>query len=117
MNQKQKEILEQYAQDDNIKGVVATDTLDNEGYELGYLRDVTSQGCVSGSCSGLIYYADTHAFYDKYSNECDKILEELEDSTGEGFRFNGQDVRNTLAWLGYEERARELLDELENNEN
>lgn len=95
-----------------IKGRVASDALNHDDYAVGYLQDVCNHGCQSGTCSGLIYYTDTHAFYDEFADECDEVLEEYEQNTGEGFKFEGRDVRNTLAWMAYEEKAREVLSEL-----
>lgn len=113
MNTKQKETLETLAKDSDIKSVVAKDALDNGDEAITYLTNVCNHGGVSGSIRGLVYYADTHAFYNAHADECDEVLESIEDNTGEGFKFNGQDVRNTLAWLAYEEKAREVLSMLD----
>lgn len=114
MTKKQKTLLEKKAERSGILAVVANDALDNED-PVQYLKEVSEHGCVSGVCTGLIYYSDTHEFYQTYSQECDDVLSEYEDMTGEAFAFKGQDVQNTLAWMAYEERARQLYDELTEN--
>lgn len=103
--------LTELAKGENIIAVVAQDALDYD--DISYLKDVTTHGCVSGVVSSLIYYKDTHEFYQNHKDECQEILAEYEEMTGEGFRFKGQDIENTLAWLSYEQRAKELLDVLE----
>lgn len=111
----QKAKLEEYAKGQDIAAVVAQDALDAtyaDDNGLGYLKDVVEHGCQSGTVSGLIYYTDTREFYDTHILEIDEILQDYEDSTGEGFRFNGRPVSNTLAWMGYEEVARKLYEEL-----
>lgn len=79
---------------------------------IGYLKDVCNHGGVSGSIHGLIYYTDTHAFYNAHADECDEVLHDYESNTGEGYKFEGRDVRNILAWMGYEETARKILEEV-----
>lgn len=102
--------LEKEHDTSGIEYVVITDALEHDGYEAGYLYDAITHGCKSGTCSGLIYYVDTHKFYADHADECDNILADYESNTGEGFRFDGNDIRNTLAWMGYEETARKVLD-------
>jgi len=63
--------------------------------------------------SSLIRYKDTHEFYDKHYDEIEELRAELED---QGIPINiptHSDLKNFLAWLSYEEKARELYDELE----
>ncbi len=106
---KQTAKLEELSKGDDIKGRIAQDALDHGEEAVIYLTDVCNHGCSGGTCSGLIYYTDTHAFYNEFADEIDDILEEYEQNTGQGFEFGGRDVRNTLAWLGYEEKVREVL--------
>lgn len=114
--EKQKELLKKRAEGTDIIATVAQDVLDSVdnygGDVLGYLNDLQKGGCASGMVSGLIYYHDTHAFYAEHAGEIDGILQDLEENTGEAFKFEGRDVRNTLAWLAYEEVARRLYCEL-----
>lgn len=54
-------ILEYYSKsDDDIKS---------------FFSDLMSNGCESGMINNLIYYTDTHKFYDKYYDEIEKIRE------------------------------------------
>lgn len=98
---------------DGITSIVAQDVLDsvdNYGNYTGYLEDVMKGGCASGIVSSLIYYTDTHEFYNNHAEECESLMNEIVHATGVPFDFKGQDVRNALAWLGYEVRAQQLLD-------
>ncbi|WP_428743764.1 DUF7222 domain-containing protein [Sulfurimonas sp.] len=61
----------------------------------------------------LIYYKDTHEFYDKHYEEIEELRAELEE---QGIEINipsHSDLKNFFAWLSFEERARELYDDLE----
>ena len=83
---------------------------------LTYLGDVAKHGCAGGTCSNLIYYIDTHAFYTKHADDIDELLEEYQDELGENplvhLNLDGSDLRNALAWWSYEYAARKILDEL-----
>lgn len=92
-----------------------------DGYST-YLDDVVTQGCQSGVVSGLIYYSDTLAFFHSHKGEISQRLCDLVEDTGcsidELFRdWDTTDPlagethnQNLLAWFGYEEAARELLE-------
>ena len=112
-----QELLETASKGTDIRASVAQDALDYGDVDeaISYLKDVTEHGCASGTCSGLVYYADTYEFYSQHQDECDEVLYEYEENTGEGFKFEGRDVPNTLVWMAYEQRACELLAEIENN--
>ena len=63
--------------------------------------------------SSLIYYNDTHAFYDKHYNEIEDIRCQLID---EGIEVNipeCSDIKNFYAWLSFEHRAYEINNTLE----
>ena len=51
----------------------------NSGEPKAYLKDLLSYGCVSGMVSGLIYYANTKAFYTKYMDEIHELYEEIKE--------------------------------------
>ena len=114
-----KKLEEIKAEADTIKSIVLADA----NGEQSYIEDVANHGCGGGTCTGLIYYADTHAFYNRHAEEIDDMLNELEEQTGEPYditgnmkRLNQRDLRNFLAWLAYEVRAQEILRELEGEE-
>ena len=88
-----------------------------------YIKEVAENGCIGGNCRNLIYYKDTHAFYDHYTNEIDEILERIADEMGEDYditanmkRLGQSDLRNFLVWLAYEAEAQKILD-LDEEEN
>lgn len=113
MTQAQQEKLEERAWKADIMARVAKDALNHGDEAMAYLKDVVNNGCMSGSCTDLIFMPSTHEFYNQYKYECEEIFHAYERETGEGFKFEGRDIRNTLAWMAYEERARQLLEILE----
>ncbi len=61
----------------------------------------------------LIYYKDTHEFFERHYDEIEDIRAELESQGLEIKIPSNSDLKNFLAWLSFEEKARELYDELE----
>ena len=53
-----------------------------------FFEDLMNNGCQFWMVSSLIYYKDTHAFYDRYYNEIKDIRWELE---AEGVEINLKD--------------------------
>lgn len=83
-----------------------------DGDELAsFLRDLSMHGCVSGMCNSLIYYSDTHAFYDAWYEEIEELRNELEDGIGDAIEVKG-DLKNFYAWLAFEETARKIAEEI-----
>ena len=76
-----------------------------------FFHDLLNYGCVSGLISSLIYYTDTHAFFDRHYDEIEELRFEYEQGTGESLRIES-DLKNTLAWFAFEETARRLAGEL-----
>jgi len=63
--------------------------------------------------SSLIYYADTHAFYEKHYDEIEDIRCQL---IHDGIEVNFpecSDIKNFYAWLSFEQRAYEIYNTLE----
>jgi len=58
----------------------------------------------------LIYYKDTHAFYDKYYAEIEVLREEYEELIGEPLNIKN-DLKNFLAWFAFEQVAYQLANE------
>jgi hypothetical protein len=81
---------------------------------VSYMEDVLQHGCVSGIVSSLIYYVDTHQFYDNYYNEIEDLrLDYLEQGINFFESVADGDLKNTMAWIAYEETLRRVADELE----
>lgn len=76
-----------------------------------FFSDLLQNGCQSGMIGTLIYYADTAAFYDKFYAEIEELRCDLEDSMGEPVKING-DLKNFFAWLGFEETARNIANQI-----
>lgn len=94
--------------------------LDN--YDYDHLQDICNHGC-SGACPcGLIYYHETMAAYDKYSDEIWETMEKMAESMGYKSpleliaSFNGANqvwadatFKNLLVWAFVEEVANEAV--------
>lgn len=86
-----------------------------KSYDLQELAEITQHGCASGCASGLIYYKDTCAFYDQFSDELHTKLGEWIDETGENpscvtdqLSF-AMGFQNAVVWFVAEQYANELL--------
>ena len=86
--------------------------------------DLMQGGCQSGIVGDLIYYHDTIKFYKLYQKEIDTMLSELLDDVGGsisdlfGDKWDDSDPlardtmnQNLLAWFGFEETARKLMED------
>lgn len=61
------------------------------------IQDLLSYGCVSGMVPNLIYYSDTHRFFDRYYYKIEEIRSEY------GLVIpHGADLKNYLAWTTFE---------------
>ncbi len=60
----------------------------------------------------LIYYQDTHKFYEKHYNEIEEIRNELAEQGMDICLPSHNDLKNFFAWMSFEERARELYDSM-----
>ena len=113
--------LEQVIEDDpqGIRAEVAEFALlrqcegdDPEEAINGFFTDLFRCGCVSGMVGGLIYYHDTHAFFDRHYQEIEELREEYEEMCGEPLRIE-YNLKNHLAWFGFEWVAQQLYNEYE----
>lgn len=89
----------------------------------GVFNDLFYGGCQSGMVGHLIYHKDTLAFYRKHRAEIEGILTETMQELGTespsgvfGDKWDKSDPfardtqnRNLLAWFGFEEAARRLV--------
>jgi len=97
---------------DSLRAAVAAEALDC-GYDIkSFFTDLFTHGCQSGMIGSLIYYHDTHAFYNKHYDEIEVLRYELEEVFGEPLRVQG-DLKNWFAWMAFEETARAIADQLE----
>jgi hypothetical protein len=62
--------------------------------------------------TSLIYYRDTHAFYETHYDEIEEMRTEYEELNGQPLKING-DLKNFLAWFAFESVAWQLCQELE----
>jgi len=97
-----------------IKYVVdyALEDYDSDEEIKNFFKDLANHGCISGMISGLIYTSETHAFYDKFYHEIEELRHEFESSTGEPLPIKDNDLKNFLAWFGFEETARLIADKI-----
>lgn len=90
----------------------------------GAYRDLEYGGCQSGVVGHLVYYHDTVAFYERHKTEINVMLYEMLFSTGLsvselfGDKWDAADPlaletpnQNLLAWFGFEEAARRLMED------
>ena len=87
-----------------IRGFVADEALHYDDDPAQMFIDLSNAGCQCGTIRSLIYYADTHAFFNCYYEDIEDIREEYEGNIGEPIRING-DLKNFLAWFAFEETA------------
>ena len=96
-----------------LYAAVADEALEYHVNDLtAFFTDVIRHGCQSGIVSGLIYYTDTHAFFDKHYEEIEQLRVELEEDFGQPLQPKG-DLKNWYAWLAFEETARKIADKFE----
>ena len=82
---------------------VATEALDHDD-PATFLSDVLAHGCVSGVVGTLVYYRQTHAFYDQYYDEIEDLRLDWVAETGQPVEISG-DLKNYLAWFAFEHFA------------
>ena len=94
-----------------IRAEVASAAL-NYGCDIeNFFSDLLNHGCQSGLVGQLIYYSDTHKFFDKYYNEIEDLRLEFEDEMGAPLQPKG-DLKNWFTWFAFEETARKIAEEL-----
>jgi hypothetical protein len=95
-----------------LKQEVAKEALEYDCKNIrDFFSDLLQHGCECGMIGSLIYYVDTHKFYDKNYYEIEELRNEYEDSIGEPLTIKG-DLKNYLAWFSFEETACQLANEL-----
>ena len=87
-------------QPNSISVIVTREALESDS-PITFLEDVLRHGCVSGIVSSLIYYRDTHAFFDTHYEEIETLRHDYEHEMGHPIQPKG-DLKNDLAWFAYE---------------
>jgi hypothetical protein len=89
-----------------------------QNYSLDELRDISEHGCVSGCATGLIYYSDTLAFYDKYCEELHEVISQDCEDFGETPKYltdalaqGCTSFKNAVVWYVAESYAFELVNQ------
>lgn len=90
---------------------MAREALDHD-QPLSFFQELLEHGCVSGMVNSLIYYHDTHAFFDQHYEEIEALREEFEHDQGVPLDISG-DLKNALAWFSFELVAYRLANDLE----
>ena len=93
-----------------IRKQVAIEALDYCSI-ASFFEDLAHHGCSSGMVGSLVYYYDTHKFFDEHYDEIEEIRYEYEDSIGQAITPQG-DLKNWYAWFGFEYVAYNLANEL-----
>ena len=115
MNNKElKEKLHEIAKEQvsNIRKEVAKEFCNHSYSKVKYFfEDLQTNGCISGMITSLIYYSDTHNFFNTHYSEIEDLRYEYEEMTGCKLEPQG-DLMNWYAWFSFEEVARKLAIEL-----
>lgn len=77
-----------------------------------FFEDLFQYGCQSWMVSRSIRHKDTYEFFEKHYEEIEEIRAELEEQ-GIEIKIPTNDLKNFLSWLSFEERARQIYDNLE----
>lgn len=95
--------LEEASKQDDITWYIAKEALEYDDPKA-FFNDLTRHGCISGMIGGLIYYTDTHTFFEKHYDEIQELKDELEESIWQSLDIQW-DIKNFLAWFAVEEIA------------
>lgn len=92
-----------------IKAYVAEEALSHHYKDVSnFFSDLLQHGCISGMISSLIYYIDTHNFYDTYYDEIEDLRMSYESSLGKPITIKG-DLKNFMAWFAFEQTAYKMV--------
>ena len=69
-----------------------------------FFNDLAKSGCISGMAGSLVFYNQTHQFYDHHYDEIEELREEFLHS-GIELKWPDGDLKNWFAWLAFEEIA------------
>ena len=97
-----------------LRSAVALEIIDHTTSDdevRSFLSDLFQHGCISGMVGSLIYYHDTHKFFETHYDEIELIRQGYEETTGEPLIIK-DDLKNRLAWFAFDETAYKLAEEL-----
>jgi len=94
---------------DSIEKAVALESLEYDEIK-NFFSDLLNHGCVTGMVGSLIYYSDTHAFFDTHYDQIEELRNEYEENTGMALPIK-YNLKNHLAWFGFEETAYKMVNE------
>ena len=107
--------LEKIAKDyqsgtDLIRSVAKSIIYHLDGYIKAddFFKDLQQGGCSSGMISELIYYKDTYKFFDDNYSDIMDLVASLNEQGLEIDLMKDGNIKNTGAWLAYEETANQL---------
>lgn len=85
---------------------------DNASFKC-FMSDLMQHGCISGMVTSLIYYKDTHDFYDSMYDDIETLRYDYEQETGCKIELPAdQDLKNWFAWFAFEHTAQTLASKL-----
>jgi hypothetical protein len=94
----------------SLQAAVAREALNHEDIQC-FFSDLLQHGCISGMVGSLIYYHDTHKFFDTHYDEIEKLRLDYQDNIGEPLEIK-DNLKNFLAWFSFEQTAYQLALEL-----
>jgi hypothetical protein len=109
MKKRLKKLLEQNSW--NITEAVIKEAMDYDNPKH-FFEDLLQYGCVSWMVWSLVRYTDTHKFFDEHYDEIQEIRDELQEQWIPIEIPTHTDLKNFLAWLSFEEKAREIAYDL-----
>ena len=74
-----------------------------------FFKDLLNNGCQCWMIWSLIYYTDTHKFFDDNYYEIEEMRLELQENWCLE-QLPESDYKNYFAWLSFEETARKIVD-------
>ncbi len=89
------------------------DQMDEREKIEGWFKDLKNHGCISGMVSGLIYYTDTHVFFDKYYEDIMTLRDEVSDVLNEEVNSpKHDDLKNWFTWWAFQLTAGQIAGQI-----
>ena len=97
--------------ENSIEKAVAIEVLDCDNIQA-FFTDLFQFGCVSGMIGSLVWWTDTHAFFDTHYDEIEDIRKDFEEETGLHIPIK-YDLKNSYAWFAFQETAWRMANRFE----